>query len=150
MVLFNIMAGASGGSSALSYAGMAISVVMFAVLGIFWTIMRNRYDRKTLEENEKKRQTAYQMYLRQNEQAICEKQIKNKNILEHMYRKSELLITELINNRFSLWNRNVNHEDFLCVRMGEGYMESPNHIKIPKQRFSVSADPLANFPQCNP
>lgn len=146
MVLFNIMAGASGGSSALSYAGMAISVVMFAVLGIFWTIMRNRYDRKTLEENEKKRQTAYQMYLRQNEQAICEKQIKNKNILEHMYRKSELLITELINNRFSLWNRNVNHEDFLCVRMGEGYMESPNHIKIPKQRFSVSADPLASLP----
>lgn len=146
MVLFNILVGTGSGSSALSYAGMAVSVIMFALLGIFWTFMRNRYDKRAAAENEEKRQVAYQLYLKQNEQTIYEKQIKNRKILERMYRKSELLITELSGSRYALWNRNVNHEDFLSIRMGEGYMESPNSIRIPKQRFSVNADPLAVLP----
>lgn len=147
MVLFNVIVNSGSGVRPLSYAGMAISVMMFALVGIFWTIMRNRYDKKAAIENEAHRQSSYQEYLRQNERLLAEKQVKNKNILENMYRQTELLATELLNNRFALWNRNVNHADFLHIRIGEGCMESPNPIQVPKSRFSMEADALATLPQ---
>lgn len=146
MVIFNIVVNKGSGNSPLSYFGMVISVMMFALLGVFWTVMRNRYDKQNMEQNERQRQGSYQNYILQNEQLLMEKQRQNREILEQTYKKSEFLATELMTNRFQLWNRNVNHEDFLHIRMGEGCMVSPNEIHIPKQRFSVDADPLATLP----
>lgn len=145
MVLFNIMVNSNGGSP-LAYMGMAISVIMFAVIGVFWTVMRNKHDKRSAEEMEIKRQQAFQIYIRRNEELIVSRQIKNRDILENMYRRTDLLAIELLNNRFALWNRNVNHEDFLHIRVGEGCMENPNPIIVPKKRFAVDADPLAVLP----
>ena len=46
-----------------------------------------------------------------------------------------------------LWERNVNHIDFLKVRLGRGEMKSPNEITVPKERFSLIDDSLAEEPQ---
>lgn len=145
-VFFNVIVNSGQGVSALSYMGMAISVILFAVLGVIWTTRRNRYDREMAAENEKARVEAYTKYIDQNVQLIEMKQSKNMEILERTYKPSEGLIRELISDRTGLWNRNVNHADFLRVRLGAGNMESPNKIAVPKARFSVEQDELVAYP----
>ena len=45
-----------------------------------------------------------------------------------------------------LWNRSTRYGDFSSVRIGIGQMPFPGEIVVPKERFSVSGDPLAEEP----
>lgn len=147
MVFFNVIVNSGNGINPLSYAGMAISVCMFAIIGIGWSMARNKYDKKNEEETEEHRVGAYRKYISQNVAFIEKKQKVNQTILEKKYMKTEKILTEVSKNYKVLWNRNVNHQDFLHVRIGSGSIENPNAINIPKKRFSVEQDKLALFPQ---
>ncbi|MEF9916847.1 MAG: type VII secretion protein EssC [Lachnospiraceae bacterium] len=145
-VLFNVLMNSGRGTSVLSYFGMAISVLMFAGLGVMWTLLRNKYDRRMLAENEEARINAYNNYIMQNVSLLEEKHNYNKKILERKYINAQTLAEHIQKNNISLWNRNINHEDFLQIRMGIGTMESPNEVHVPKERFSVEQDSLATLP----
>lgn len=147
-VLFNIYVNSKNKSSSspLMYMGMLISVVMFAGFGIMWSVLRTRYDRKVLKEEEEKRQFAYREYIKKNEELLIAKQEYNKNILSKKYLSSRVLINRLESDISILWNRNVNHEDFMMVRLGTGLIHSPNQIIIPKEKFSVDKDKLVEEP----
>jgi S-DNA-T family DNA segregation ATPase FtsK/SpoIIIE len=147
MVMFNIMGSGRSGNSSFSYFGMAISVIMFGAFGVMWALMRHRYDKRTSAENEAARTSAYNEYIGQNIQLIENLQESNRQIIGNNYKESNILAASASGNRFELWNRNVNHADFLTVRIGTGCMDSPNPIKTPKQRFSVTQDTLAAYPQ---
>lgn len=148
MVLFNIVLAQSSGSgiNSFSYFGMAISVIMFSALGIMWTMLRRNYDESCEIEIFEERDKAYKKYITQNENYIEEKKKKNKRILENIYLSSDFLLLELLKNSDILWNRNINHEDFLTIRIGTGPIKLPNEIRIPKQKFSVENDPLISLP----
>lgn len=60
---------------------------------------------------------------------------------------SARLLSQIQRQDTFLWNRNINHEDFLTVRIGVGAIKSPNELKIPKQRFSLDDDALADLPR---
>lgn len=147
-VLFQIAVSQSEGSSRspLSFFGMIISVVMFAALGVMWTMLRNRQEENAREEEEVQRETAYRNYIGQNEKLLQEKEEFNRGVLERNYPAASDLAMGLVQNPTPLWNRNINHEDFLTVRVGVGDMKSPNELVVPKQRFSVVNDPLVAFP----
>lgn len=147
MVLFNVAVNSGNGVSPLSYMGMAISVCMFALLGIGWSVMRNRYDKKTAEEEETQRIQAYRQYINQNAVFIEKKQKKNQRILEKKYASTQQMLVEIPRDSKTLWNRNVNHQDFLHVRLGTGSIENPNPINIPREKFSIEQDPLTSLPQ---
>ena len=148
MVLFNIAAASmrGGSSSPVMYFGMAISVIMFGALGVMWTILRRNYEETSEAETQQERETAYMNYISQNESLLSQKSQWNRRILEHLYISSSDLIRSLSADASGLWNRNVNHRDFLMVRIGEGSMKLPNPIRIPKQRFSIENDPLMSLP----
>ncbi|MEG2285508.1 MAG: type VII secretion protein EssC [Eubacterium sp.] len=147
MVLFNVAVNSGNGVNPLSYIGMALSVCMFAILGIGWSIMRNKYDKKMAVEEEEKRVQSYRKYISQNVVLIEEKQKKNRNILEKKYIPTHQMLIGISKDSKILWNRNVNHQDFLHVRVGTGSIENPNRINIPKERFSIEQDELALLPQ---
>lgn len=148
MVLFNIAAASmrGGSSNPVMYFGMAISVIMFGALGVMWTILRRNYEETTEAETRQERESAYMNYINQNESLLYQKSQWNRRILEHLYLSSSELIRSLTADGSGLWNRNVNHRDFLMVRIGEGSMRLPNPIRVPKQRFSIENDPLMSLP----
>ena len=46
-----------------------------------------------------------------------------------------------------LWNRNVRHEDFLYQRLGLGDIPFQVEIEIPREKFSLTNDSLAEKPK---
>ena len=145
-VLFNAMVNKNGGGAS-SYIGMLISVVMFALIGVMWAVLRNRYDERTRKEVEQERVQAYNTYIRQNDQLLGEKMVHNKTVLETTYPSSQELARSIPSNNIILWNRNVNHSDFLTIRLGIGYVKSPVPVKVPQERFSVYQDQLVQLPR---
>ena len=95
------------------YLGMMISVIMFAGIGIMWAMLRNKYDQRVLREEEEQRQVAYREYIKKNEDLLILKQDYNRNILSKKYLSSRVLLRRFTTDVGLLWNRNVNHEDFM-------------------------------------
>lgn len=145
MVLFNVAVNST--SNPINYMGMAISVILFAAMGIMWTMLRKNYEESTEIEEAQTREQSYMNYIEKNEQLISKKESTNKRILENTYLSSSRILALIQKQDTFLWNRNVNHEDFLTVRIGVGAIKSPNELKIPKQRFSIDNDALADLPR---
>ena len=50
---------------------------------------------------------------------------------------------EIINNNHKkLWNRELNHEDFLTVRLGLGDDNLELNVEFPQKKFSVNSNEL--------
>lgn len=144
MVLFNVAVNST--SNPINYMGMAISV--------FYLLHGNYVDKaaKKLEESMEieegqVREQSYRNYIEKKNSLFYKKETTNKRILENTYVSSARLLSQIQRQDTFLWNRNINHEDFLTVRIGVGAIKSPNELKIPKQRFSLDDDVLADLPR---
>ena len=124
MVLFNVAVNST--SNPINYMGMAISVILFAAMGIMWTMLRKNYEESMEIEEGQVREQSYRNYIEKNEQLILQKETTNKRILENTYVSSARLLSQIQRQDTFLWNRNINHEDFLTVRIGVGAIKSPN------------------------
>lgn len=144
-VLVNAMVN-NGGSGIGTYIGMLISVIMFAVIGVGWALYRTKYEKKQAILNENNRVQAYTAYISQNDSYIDGKIEYNRKVMESNYKSTGDLIAELPSNNIIMWNRNINHKDFLTIRMGKGIVDSSINVKVPKERFSVEQDDLWSMP----
>ena len=145
-ILLSTFINSQTSNSTRSYWGMIASVGMSALMGMFWAIAHYVYNRKILREDEKFRVSAYKEYISKNEQLIREKQNYDNSVLVNQYLSSEDIVIRLSKENSFIWNRNVNHEDFLTVRMGTGNVAFGEHIAVPKQRFSLHKDDMAELP----
>ncbi|HOT60397.1 MAG TPA: type VII secretion protein EssC, partial [Spirochaetales bacterium] len=106
-----------------------------------------RYSKRKEREEEERRSSLYRKYLERIRSLLTQKHINNKEILDKKYPGTHECLDLVKTKNRRLWERNVNHVDFLTVRIGEGEMDSPNEIAIPKERFSLIDDSLAEEPQ---
>lgn len=136
------VSGSSG--SAFMYTGL-ITAVSSALIGVMWALLNLNAEKKRIREEELHRFEAYGEYLIKCSNRIKEKYEKNANSLNTMYLPAEVCCTYDENNAL-LWNRNVNHQDFLCQRLGTGDMPFQIKIDIPKERFTLINDSLAEKP----
>ena len=117
-----------------------------AIVGGFWALTNYRHQKKTEEERERNRQQRYSEYLDRMEREISEKHAQNRTTLCEAYpHVSECMRWVVMKDRH-IWERNINHNDFLTIRVGMGSMLSSNPIKVPKERFSLVDDALAERP----
>ncbi|MCI8441756.1 MAG: type VII secretion protein EssC [Provencibacterium sp.] len=144
-VMFN-MRRTGGTADPSMYLGTLLAVGMSAVIGGLWTVARQLYDKKSLRQEEKVRTEAYRAYISKYETLLSEKHAHNKQLLGSQYLSVLELFSIFGHNRTPLWNRNVNHPDYLAVRLGKGKVEYPGKIGIPKDRFSVADDELSTEP----
>ena len=131
-------------SGIFMYTGI-ITAVSSALIGITWTLVNLRYEKRKNEEEELHRFDAYHQYLVDTANNIKEKYEKNTAYLRKMYLSSEECSGYDENNQL-LWNRNKDHKDFLTHRIGIGDMPFQVTINIPKERFSLMIDSLAEKP----
>lgn len=135
----------SGNSgSAFMYTGL-VTAVSSAAIGVMWTLINLHAEKKKNREDELHRFEAYGEYLIKCSNQIKEKYEKNGNYLRAMYVSAEECCKYDENNSF-LWNRNANHEDYLCYRLGIGDIPFQAKVLIPKERFTLINDSLAEKP----
>lgn len=144
--MMSIYASKSNGSTSgvFMYTGI-ITAIASAIIGVSWTLVNLKYDKKKNEEEELHRFDAYHEYLISCANEIKERYEKNTSNLRKMYLSAEECCKYDKNNPF-LWNRNMDHKDFLSHRLGIGDMPFQMNIKIPKERFTLSNDSLAQKP----
>ena len=144
--MWNAQRNASGITSPFIYMGIVTSITA-AFIGVFWALANHRYSKRRDFEDEEKRSSLYRVYLDKIRKLLTQKHLDNKEILDKKYPNTNDVLCFISLKSRSLWERNVNHLDFLTVRLGQGEMPSPNQIKIPKERFSLIDDSLVEEPQ---
>lgn len=130
--------------STFMYTGL-VTAISSAVIGTFWAILNLRAEKKKNREEELHRFEAYGEYLIKCSNEIKEKYEKNTNNLNAMYFPAEECCKYDSDNSL-LWNRNSNHQDFMNHRLGTGDIPFQVEIKIPKERFTLINDSLAEKP----
>lgn len=136
---------ARGGSSAFMFTGL-ITAIGSAVVGTIWAIVNMRHARKTNREDELKRFESYSQYLIECANDIKKKYENNKEALNTLYKPTANCII-YNENSVELWNRNSRHNDFLSHRLGVGAIPFQVEIRVPKERFTLINDSLADRPK---
>ena len=146
-ILVTTMSAQSTSSTAgiAMYMGIVTSASS-AIIAIFWALTNSRQQKKRERENEERRQKRYSEYLDRIERMISEKHAKNRAALTESYPHISECIRWIVSKDRHLWERNINHPDFLTVRLGIGAVPSLNEIQVPKARFSLVDDELAERP----
>lgn len=135
----------SGNSgSAFMYTGL-VTATSSAIIGSIWAILNLRADKKKNREEELHRFEAYEEYLIKCTNEIKERYEKNTDNLNAMYVHAGDCCKFDFNNPL-LWNRNSSHYDFMQHRLGTGNIPFQVEIKIPKERFTLINDSLAEKP----
>ncbi|MCM1578762.1 MAG: type VII secretion protein EssC, partial [Ruminococcus sp.] len=136
----------NGGSGARSYIGMIASVGMSALVAGGWAVAHYVYNNKTLKEDEEFRISAYKEYILKNQQLIKDKQNYDNSVLTGQFLSTADMVNRLSRDTGFLWNRNINHDDFLSIRLGTGNVDFSSHLSVPKQRFSLFKDDMSELP----
>lgn len=135
----------SGASSgAFMYMGM-ITAISSALIGAIWALLNVRYAKKTRKQEENRRFESYGEYLIRMRDQIERAYNENASALRERYPAAEECCT-LDERSPLLWNRNPTYDDFLGVRLGIGEVPFQAEIVIPKERFSMVNDTLAEKP----
>lgn len=144
--LIAILAASSSGGAVSPYMFTGIVIAAAAgALGVMWALLNLRYTKRTERETEENRVLRYQQYLYEIETEIAQKTQDNKQMLEAAYPSVSVCAK---NDMYAqtLWNRNTSHPDMLFVRLGIGESDFQCPIVVPKRRFSLYDDPLADRP----
>lgn len=120
----------------------AIMCVSMLTGTVVWPIFMRNYMKKTAIKDEERRVARYKQYLGKVDNSLTEAMNKNTQILYDTYPDIEICVNRVINRDRRLWERTINNDDFLDVRLGRGVRPSFIGINTPKERFTMVDDPL--------
>ncbi|MBR2587815.1 MAG: type VII secretion protein EssC [Bacilli bacterium] len=126
-------------SSVIPSIIMSIAMLLTILL---WPSLTARYEKKKRIKREQLRQEEYRKYLR----------VKNNEIEILLNQQRQILIDNnvsledcqniILNKKRNLWEREIDHEDFLSVRLGIGTIKPDIDIQYPEEHFSLIQDNL--------
>lgn len=137
---------ASGSNSGLyMYSGLIMAGTS-AIFGVIWAIVNVVQQNKEEKQRKLHRFEAYSNYLMKRTEMVKDKYENNIRSLNIMYQSAETC-AGYDSNSMVLWNRNFRHEDFMFYRLGLGDIPFQAQINIPKDRFKLYEDGLAEKPK---
>jgi len=143
-IISNKISGAASGS--YMYTGL-ITAACSGILGAFWAVSNVRYAKKKYLQGETRRFDAYSEYLMKCAETIKEKYTQSIRILQERYPAMDSLISQSDTVPEGLWGRNYTHDDFLYYRLGIGDIPFQIEIEVPKEKFTLINDSLADKPK---
>ena len=119
-------------------------VIAVAMLGstLLWPSLMRRYTRKKQAKKEEERQQKYIEYLTEKRNKIENCRINQYQVLMEYYPEPKNLETIILNKRRNLWERQVESEDFLNVRVGIGTVPLKAKLSYSTEDFTMSPDNL--------
>ncbi len=131
----------TGGSimQAMPSLMMSISMLLGTVL---WPILTKKYEKKHRMLNEKKRQDKYLAYLESIRDDIKRTAKEQSEILKENFASSENCALRIMEQKSNLWERMLNHEDFLNLRVGTGTIPMDMDVLSQEKKFTMDDDHL--------
>ncbi len=109
---------------------------------ILWPIITNRFDKKKQKKLEAKRQKKYKEYIEEKRQVIIDTIRQQRHILLENNLSLEECKQVILHQKFNLWERKKEEQDFLTVSLGMGTIPMKISIDYPTEHFTLEEDNL--------
>ena len=107
-----------------------------------WPTLQRRYQRKQRRKREAERLTKYTAYLESKKETIQTEMKIQRQILIDNYLPLPQIKDIVYQKKRNLWERELDQEDFLDLRLGVGSTELKGKITAPEKHFSLKDDAL--------
>ena len=114
---------------------------------ILWPSLNKRYQKRRKKEREQERQTKYGKYVDDKANEIDIVMKKQKQILIENYITTIACESIILSKNRQLWERKIEQDDFLSLRLGLGNKEVEMDINYPEEHFSMDEDNLKDILQ---
>ena len=133
----------SNGTSTWSKAGPAILIAAAMMAScILWPSLSRRFQKKRQQKKEAERQRKYSDYLAEKRNKISAIKHNQHQILLELYPEPKYLKNVILNKTRTLWQRKIDSEDFLEVRVGLGTIPLKLSLSYSVEDFTMSEDNL--------
>ena len=120
-----------------------IVIILLMLLGmILIPVLNVKYNKKKKKKYEEKRQKRYKEYIDSKIDIIDEEMSKQREILLENNLSTEKCQNLIMERDKKLWERKIEDEDFLTVRLGIGDVPLEIDIRYPEERFMMEDDNL--------
>lgn len=137
----NVIANGGRITQALPTLVMSVSMLLGTVL---WPILTKKYEKKQKIKHEKKRQEKYFAYLNEIGDQIKNIAKEQSAILNETFVTQEECVERVIRTKSNLWERSIEHGDFLRLRLGTGTVNMNLDLKYQEKKFTMDDDALQN------
>lgn len=120
---------------------LVIAVAMLSGI-LIWPILSKRYQNRKKRKLEKKRQEKYSAYIKNKEKNIDDIMVKQRKILSENYPDVKECERIVIKKDMRLFERRIDNQDFLKVRIGIGTLPLDVDIRYPEEHFTMDDDNL--------
>ena len=140
---YSSLAGVLDGSRDISSA-MPTLIMSFAMLStmLLWPILQKRFQKKQRKKKEALRQEKYTEYINGKREKIQAEMKVQRQILIDNYLPLSATKDIIYSKKRNLWEREIDQEDFLDLRLGMGATELRGQIAFPEEHFSLEDDNL--------
>ena len=120
---------------------LAIAIAMLSGI-VVWPILNRRYQNRKKIKLEKKRRERYSDYINNRSKNIDEIMLKQREILNENYPDVKECERIIIKKDMRLFERRIDNQDFLRVRLGVGTLPLDIDIRYPEEHFTMDDDAL--------
>lgn len=123
-------------------------IYQFGMIGVTFasSMLLMSYNNGKVKKNTKNRNIMYREYINDKEKVIKDLYDTQKNNLQKLYPTVEDAINTIKNFERRLWEKDINHKDFLEVFIGKGTVPISFKVTIPKEEFGEREDELLFLP----
>lgn len=125
------------------FSMLTSGIMLVAIL--FMPILTRKWEKNQKIKNEKKRQKRYREYINSKMELINNIMKKQKDILYENYISAEECAQIIVNKGSRLWERKIEEDDFLTVRIGTGDLPLDADIEYPRIEFTMEDDNLVDI-----
>ncbi len=137
--IMNMTSGKSTWATAIPALLIAAAMIASTLL---WPSLMKRYNKKRQIKSEEERQIKYTNYLEEKKNKITSIKNNQYQILKANYPEPKDLQSVILNKKRNLWERQINSEDFLNVRVGIGTVPAKLKLNYSTEDFSMVEDNL--------
>ena len=137
--IMNALSNGRGLVSALPSVIMAVSMLLGMIL---WPVLNKKFEKKKKLKEEKRRELAYRTYLQEMRDKILFEMSEQCDILNENNVTVEECAARIADTKPALWERTINQDDFLELRVGVGNLPLDADIVCVEKKFSVDSDYL--------
>ena len=141
VLIYNSITKLATGGTAEGISQLVMGVAMFCAM-LIWPLITRRWRNKYTDRQEIKRRDRYEKYIQRKRNEITNNISKQRQILLENYLSSEECSNIILNRRPKLWERKLEDDDFLMVRLGQGKMPLDISLDYPDNEFKVDDDIL--------
>lgn len=135
----SVVSGAKSLTSSLPTIIMCIGMLLTMIL---WPLLNKKYQKNQQKKRENTRQEKYKEYIEQKRNTIHSEMERERQVLLENYITLEECANIILSRKRNLWEREIDQNDFLDLRLGLGTTSFQGTVKYPEERFSLEDDNL--------